>query len=140
MCVERIREPAANGTVVSYERRYPPPVPVIRGLPARGLGEEALTGLLLRAGLRPDHGEQRVSGRPVDAREAELPRRAPGDWFLETRRTRRAADGFLGRACRRPARPRPLRADPHLRLIHHARPWHTARPRRPEPGHHPISR
>ncbi|MER6068614.1 GntR family transcriptional regulator [Streptomyces sp. NPDC001817] len=56
VCGERIREPVADGTVVSYERRYPPPVPVIRGLPARGLGEEALTGVLLRAGLRPDHG------------------------------------------------------------------------------------
>lgn len=68
-------------------------MPVILGLPARGLGEEALTELPLWAGLRPDHGEQRVSGRPVDAREAELLHRAPGDWFLETRRTSRAADG-----------------------------------------------
>ncbi|MGW2420617.1 GntR family transcriptional regulator [Streptomyces sp. NPDC001709] len=93
VCVERTRELAADGTVVSYERCFLPPVPVIRELPARGLGQDPLTELLLRAGLRTDHGEQRISGRPVDAREAELLRRAPGDWFLETRRTSRAADG-----------------------------------------------
>ncbi|MCC5477901.1 GntR family transcriptional regulator [Streptomyces barringtoniae] len=93
VCVEQTRELVADGTVVAYERRFLPPVPVIRELPARGLGQEPVAELLLRAGLRPDHGEQRVSGRPVDAREAELLRRAPGDWFLETRRTSRAADG-----------------------------------------------
>ncbi|MGW7528651.1 GntR family transcriptional regulator [Streptomyces sp. NPDC054783] len=93
VCVEQARELVADGTVVSYERSFLPPVPVIRELPARGLGQEPVTELLLRAGLRPDRGEQRVSGRPVDAREAELLRRAPGDWFLETRRTSRAADG-----------------------------------------------
>ncbi|MQY37473.1 putative transcriptional regulator PhnF [Streptomyces sp. RB17] len=93
VCVERIRELVADGTVVSYERSYLPPVPVIRELPARVLGQGALTELLQRAGLRPDHGEQRISGRPVGSREAELLRRAPGDWFLETRRTSRAADG-----------------------------------------------
>jgi GntR family transcriptional regulator len=93
VCVERIRELAADGTVVSYERSFLPAVPGIRDLPARGLGRDSLAELLLRAGLRPDHGEQRIGARPVDAREAELLRRAPGDWFLETRRTRRAADG-----------------------------------------------
>jgi GntR family transcriptional regulator len=93
VCVERAGELVADGTVVSYERRFLPPVPMIRELPARGLGQESVGELLRRAGLRPDHGEQRVSGRPVDAREAELLRRAPGDWFLETRRTSRAADG-----------------------------------------------
>ncbi|MER6029555.1 GntR family transcriptional regulator [Streptomyces sp. NPDC001851] len=93
VCVERVRELAADGTVVSYERSFLPPVPVIRELPARGLGQESLTALLQRAGLRAEQGEQRVCGRPVDAEEAELLRRTPGDWFLRTRRTGRAADG-----------------------------------------------
>ncbi|MEV6114606.1 GntR family transcriptional regulator [Streptomyces sp. NPDC052109] len=93
--VERIRELVSDGTVVSYERSSLPPLPVLRELPVCGVGPESLTELLLRAGLRPDHGEQRIGGRPVDVREAELLRRAPGDWFLETRRTSRAADGSL---------------------------------------------
>ncbi|MGW3204142.1 GntR family transcriptional regulator [Streptomyces sp. NPDC001135] len=93
VCVARTRELVADGTVVSYERSFLPPVPLIRELPARGLGQESLTELLLRAGLRADHGEQRVCGRPVDVQEAELLRRTPGDWFLQARRTGRAADG-----------------------------------------------
>lgn len=93
VCVERIRERAADGVVVSYERSFLPPVPGVRELPSRGLDQESPTDVMLRAGLRPDHGEQRVRGRRIDAREAELLRREPGDWFLDTRRTSRAADG-----------------------------------------------
>jgi GntR family transcriptional regulator len=93
VCVERIRELVADAVVVSYERSFLPPVPGVRDLPSRGLGQESLTDVMLRAGLRPDHGEQRVSGRRIDGREAELLRREPGDWFLDTRRTSRAADG-----------------------------------------------
>ena len=93
VCVERARELVADGAVTSYERSFLPPVPGIRELPVRGLGQESLAELMLRAGLRPDHGEQRLAGRRIDAREAEVLRRAPGDWFLDTRRTSRAADG-----------------------------------------------
>ncbi|MGW2748272.1 hypothetical protein [Streptomyces sp. NPDC001450] len=64
MCVQRTRELVADGTVVSYERSYLPPVSVIRELPARGRGQDSLTEELLRAVLRPDHGERRVSTRP----------------------------------------------------------------------------
>ncbi|OLZ73476.1 GntR family transcriptional regulator [Streptomyces sp. IMTB 2501] len=92
VCVEQTRELVADGTVVAYERSLLPPVPGIRELPAHGLGQDSLTELLRSAGLRPDHGDQRVSGHPVDAHEAELLRRAPGDWFLQTHRTTRAAD------------------------------------------------
>ncbi|MGI5452231.1 UTRA domain-containing protein [Streptomyces sp. CA-249302] len=93
VCVERTRELVADGTVVTYERSFLPPVPGIRELPERGLAGESLAEVMLRAGLRPDHGEQRLIGRRIDAREAELLRRTPGDWFLDTRRTSRAADG-----------------------------------------------
>jgi GntR family transcriptional regulator len=93
VCVERIRELAADAVVVSYERSFLPPVAGVRDLPSRGLGQESLTDVMLRAGLRADHGEQRVSGRRIDGREAELLRREAGDWFLDTRRTSRAADG-----------------------------------------------
>ncbi|MFI1368786.1 UTRA domain-containing protein [Streptomyces griseochromogenes] len=74
--MERSRELVADGTVVSYERCFLPPTPVIRELPVRGLGQETLTEVLLRAGLRPDHGEQRIRGRRIHAHEAELLHRA----------------------------------------------------------------
>ncbi|MFE2425813.1 GntR family transcriptional regulator [Streptomyces sp. NPDC059373] len=91
--VERIRELLGDGSVISYERSFLPAVPSIRELPQRGLDDLSLTEVMLRAGLHPDHGEQRLAGRRIDAREAEVLRRAPGDWFLDTRRTSRAADG-----------------------------------------------
>ncbi|MGW4564962.1 GntR family transcriptional regulator [Streptomyces sp. NPDC004561] len=91
--LQQTRELTADGTVTSYERSFLPPVPAIRELPGRGLGAEPVSEVLRRAGLRPDHGEERLSGRRLDAREAELLRHAPGEWFLETRRTSRAADG-----------------------------------------------
>ncbi|WP_369255730.1 GntR family transcriptional regulator [Streptomyces sp. R35] len=94
--VERTRELVADGSVISYERSSLPPVPGVRELPKQGsLGDLSLTEVMLRAGLRPDHGEQRLAGRRIDVREAEVLRRAPGDWFLDTRRTSRAADGSL---------------------------------------------
>ncbi|MFF7972435.1 hypothetical protein [Streptomyces sp. NPDC007905] len=77
VCVERIRELVADGTGVSYERDFLPPVPGLRELPARGLGKNSLTEVLLRAGLWPDHGEQRVSERRIDAHEADPPGRRP---------------------------------------------------------------
>ncbi|MFJ6084594.1 GntR family transcriptional regulator [Streptomyces sp. NPDC092369] len=92
VCVERTRELVADDVVVSYERSFLPPVPGIRELPERGLEADSLTDVMGRAGLRPDHGEQRLGGRRIDAREAELLRRSPGDWFLDARRTSRAAD------------------------------------------------
>ncbi|MFJ2829773.1 GntR family transcriptional regulator [Streptomyces sp. NPDC087263] len=91
--VERIRELVADGSVISYERSCLPPVPGVRELPGRGLDDLSLTEVMLQAGLRPDHGEQRLAGRRIDVREAEVLRREPGDWFLDTRRTSRAVDG-----------------------------------------------
>jgi GntR family transcriptional regulator len=91
--VDRTRELIADGSVISYERSCLPPVPGVRELPRRGLDDRSLTEVMRRAGLRPDHGEQRLAGRRIDTREAEVLRRAPGDWFLDTRRTSRAADG-----------------------------------------------
>ncbi|WP_369244233.1 GntR family transcriptional regulator [Streptomyces sp. R41] len=91
--VDRTRELVADGSVISYERSFLPPVPGVRELPEQGLGELTLTEVMRRAGLRPDHGEQRLAGRRISAREAEVLRRAPGDWFLDTWRTSRAADG-----------------------------------------------
>jgi GntR family transcriptional regulator len=93
--VERIRELVEDGSVISYERSFLPSVPGVGELPQRGLDDLSLTDVMRRAGLHPDHGEQRLAGRRIDAREAEVLRRAPGDWFLDTRRTSRAADGSL---------------------------------------------
>jgi GntR family transcriptional regulator len=93
--VERTRELVGDGCVITYERSFLPCVPGVRELPRQSLDDLSLTEVMRQAGLHPDHGEQRLSGRRIDAREAEVLRRAPGDWFLDTRRTSRAADGSL---------------------------------------------
>ena len=91
--VERTRELAEDGVVVSYERSHLPPVPRLRDLAdGESPAEISLTSVMREAGLHPHHGEQRVSGRRIDARQAELLRREPGDWFLHATRTSRAAD------------------------------------------------
>ena len=92
--VERTRELVEEDVVVSYERSHLPPVPRLRDLTERGSPAElSLTAVMREAGLHPHHGEQSLSGRRIDARQAELLRRAPGDWFLHATRTSRAADG-----------------------------------------------
>lgn len=93
--VERTRELTEDGTVVSYERGHLPPLPSIRSLIHGGPAEISLTAVLQDAGLRPQHGEQCLRGRRIDAEEARILRREPGDWFLETTRTSRAADTFV---------------------------------------------
>jgi GntR family transcriptional regulator len=90
--IERVREIAPR-TVVSYERSCVPAIGELRDLPERGLLGGSLTEALNRAGLYAEHGEQRLSGRKIDDREAALLRREPGEWFLSTRRTTWAADG-----------------------------------------------
>ena len=90
--VERTRELIAGDTVVSYERSHLPALPEIRAMTNRGPAEFSLTAVMREAGLHPDHGEQSVRGRRIDAEEARVLHRAPGDWFLETSRTSKAAD------------------------------------------------
>jgi GntR family transcriptional regulator len=91
--VERTRELAAGGAVVSYERSHLPALPEIRELTNDASPAEiSLTAVTRDAGLLPHHGEQRLCGRRIDADEARVLRREPGDWFLDTRRTSRAAD------------------------------------------------
>ncbi|MCE0448112.1 hypothetical protein LT493_43535 [Streptomyces tricolor] len=135
VCVERTRERVPDGTVLSYERTFLPPVPGVRELPARGLGQEPLAEVLRRAGLRPDHGgaagvrtpHRRPGGRAAAPRAGRLvPRRAPH----QPGRRR-----LLRGARRQPARPRPLRADRRLR-VSAARAERDARPprRRASPG------
>lgn len=90
--VERTRALTEGGAVVSYERSHLPALPVIRAMTDRGPAEISLTAVMREAGLHPDHGEQRVRGRRIDADEARILQRDPGDWFIETSRTSRAAD------------------------------------------------
>ncbi|TDU02853.1 GntR family transcriptional regulator [Streptomyces sp. 846.5] len=90
--VERVRE-LADGTAVSYERSFLPHVAGVRDLPRDGLGGDSLTAVLALAGLHPDHGEQRLSGRRLDEREATVLRREPGAWFLNTQRTSWTSEG-----------------------------------------------
>ena len=91
--VERTRELAGDGVVVSYECSHLPPLPALRDLVEHGLGEASLTTVMRDAGLFPHHGEQLLSGRRLDAGQARLLRRAPGDWLLQASRMSRAADG-----------------------------------------------
>jgi GntR family transcriptional regulator len=88
--IERVRGAAAE--LVSYERSWVPAVGALRELPRTGLAGGSLTEVLNQAGLWMDHGEQRLSGRPIDAREAELLGRGAGEWFLNTQRTSWTAD------------------------------------------------
>ena len=91
--IERTRELIADGTVVSYERSHLPALPEILAMTAhRGPAEISLATVMRDARLHPDHGEQSVRGRRIDAEEARVLHRQPGDWFLETSRTSRAAD------------------------------------------------
>jgi GntR family transcriptional regulator len=91
--VERTRELPAGGAVVSYERSHLPALPEIRELTNDdGPAEISLTAVMREAGLLPHHGEQHLRGRRIDPDEARVLRREPGDWFLDTRRTSRAAD------------------------------------------------
>lgn len=90
--VERVRE-LADGSAVSYERSLLPHVAGVCDLPRDGLGGDSLTAVLALAGLHPDHGEQRLSGRRIDEREATVLRREPGAWFLSSQRTSWTAEG-----------------------------------------------
>ncbi|NTW39173.1 MAG: GntR family transcriptional regulator [Cellulomonadaceae bacterium] len=91
--VDRVRE-TSTGQAISVERSALPAVGPLRDLPLRGL-EGSLTAELERAGLREHHGEQLVSARPLSASEAAELGRAPGTWFLHTRRTALTASGEL---------------------------------------------
>lgn len=91
-----------GGDVISMERSCVPAVEGLRDLPRRGLGgnleagfEEGLefgldrgrvSAVLSAAGLHLDRCEQWLRGRELDAREAELLGRRPGEWFLHSRR------------------------------------------------------
>jgi GntR family transcriptional regulator len=92
--LERVRE-LTGGTVISFERSYVPAVEGLRELPGQGLEGDSLTTALNRAGLYPDHGEQRLAGRRIDDREAALLQREPGAWFLNTQRTSWARDAVF---------------------------------------------
>lgn len=83
-----------GGDVISMERSCVPAVAELRDLPQRGLdgdlGEDfdgsRVTAVLSSAGLHLDHCEQWLRGRELDAREAEVLGRRPGEWFLHSRR------------------------------------------------------
>ncbi|MFI9758160.1 GntR family transcriptional regulator [Streptomyces sp. NPDC051963] len=94
--VERTRELVENGSVITYERSFLPCVPGTRELPQHAaLDDLSLTEVMRQSGLHADHGQQSLTGRRINAPEAEILRRSPGDWFLDVRRTSRAADDSL---------------------------------------------
>jgi GntR family transcriptional regulator len=89
--IQRLRT-IVGGDAISIERSCVPALEELRDLPERGLENDSITATLSRAGLRLDHCEQRLRGRELDANEAKLLGRRPGEWFLHTRRVSWTAD------------------------------------------------
>lgn len=83
--IQRLRT-VVGGNAISLERSCIPALPGLRDLPWRGLDDDSITATLSRVGLHLDHGEQRLRGRQLDAHEAELLGRSPGEWFLHSHR------------------------------------------------------
>jgi GntR family transcriptional regulator len=87
------RLPGAHG--VSLERSRVPAVGDLAGLPERGLADGSLSTALVAAGRVTDVGEGVVSVRGLDAAEAAVLHRAPGESFLRLAQVYRAADGSV---------------------------------------------
>jgi len=83
--IERVRA-IVDGAAISIERSCVPALEELKHLPERGLDGDSITATLNKVGLYLHHGEQRLRGRTLDAGEAELLGRSPGEWFLHTRR------------------------------------------------------
>jgi len=77
---------------IAWERSWIPALEPLRDLPRRGLVSDSIALTLTRAGLHPDHCQQRLRGHTLDADEAKLLKRRTGAWFLRTERTSWTAD------------------------------------------------
>jgi GntR family transcriptional regulator len=89
--IQRLRT-IVGGDAISIERSCLPALEELRDLPERGLENDSVAATLSRAGLHLDHCEQRLRGHELDASEAKLLGRRPGEWFLHTRRVSWTAD------------------------------------------------
>lgn len=89
--IERVRA-IVDGAAISIERSCIPAIDGLRDVPERGLDDDSITTTLNKVGIYLHHGEQRLRGRAIDAGEAVLLGREPGEWFLHTRRVSWTAD------------------------------------------------
>ncbi|MEV7867692.1 GntR family transcriptional regulator [Streptomyces sp. NPDC088124] len=94
IALDRVRR-LADGQGVSLERSRVPAVGELAGLARRGLGGGSLSTALVAAGRVTDSGEGLVSVRGLDAAEAALLNRSPGESFLHLAQVYRAADGSV---------------------------------------------
>jgi GntR family transcriptional regulator len=83
--VKRVRESA--GVPISVEISYLPAVGTLRELPTLPIESLSLTEVLAANSLYPDHGTQRITGRLLEADEAEVLKRDISTWFLYMERT-----------------------------------------------------
>jgi GntR family transcriptional regulator len=94
IALDRVRR-LPDGRGVCLERSRVPTVGALAGLPERGLDGGSLNRALIAAGRVPHSGEGRVSVRGLDAADAAVLRRSPGEPFLHLAQVFRAADGSV---------------------------------------------
>ncbi len=94
LALDRVRV-VVDGPAISLERARVPVVGPLRAAPHDGLVGESLTATLHAAGRYADHGEERIDVLALDAEQAALLGRSPGDTFLHTQRTSRTLRGEL---------------------------------------------
>lgn len=94
IALDRVRR-LPDGHGVSLERSRVPATGSLAGLPERGLEEGSLSRVLAGAGRITESGEGVVSVRGLDAAEAQILHRSPGESFLRLNQVYRAADGSV---------------------------------------------
>ncbi len=94
MAIDRLRS-IVDGPLISYERSRVPATDAVAQAVAHGRAAGSLTSMLVDAGLVAATGQQWVEVRMLDAAQAELLARTPGDAFLWSRCITRNAVGEL---------------------------------------------
>ncbi|MEU3188519.1 GntR family transcriptional regulator [Streptomyces sp. NPDC006923] len=94
IALDRVRR-LADGQGVSLEHSKVPAVGELARLPEQGLDGGSLNKALIAAGRVTDSGEGLVSVRGIDAAEAAVLHRSPGESFLHLAQVYRAADGTV---------------------------------------------
>ena len=81
------RRRSTEGRVLSLERSLIPASGELEGLPRVGLIDDSLTITLAAYGYIGERGDQWIGAEPLNAEDAELLGRAPGEVFLKALRT-----------------------------------------------------
>lgn len=94
IALDRVRR-LSDGQGVSLEHSRVPATGELAGLPERGLDGGSLSRALIAGGRISDTGDGVVSVRGLDAAEAAVLHRSPGESFLRLAQVYRAADGSV---------------------------------------------